>query len=138
MYVHALKYTHTHARTHTHMHTQTSYLLTSECHLTIFLPFTYLCISFTSAHVYLLLSTDKSISVLGINGDVSTVGFEPDTVNTCGTQPFEDIFVLLTISGVRYPLIGMCNRRYCEVQMIMNCGSTYIFNFSHNVCGTIV
>ena len=136
MYVHALKYTHTHARTHTHMHTQTSYLLTSECHLTIFLPFTYLCISFT--HVYLLLSTDKSISVLGINGDVSTVGFEPDTVNTCGTQPFEDIFVLLTISGVRYPLIGMCNRRYCEVQMIMNCGSTYIFNFSHNVCGTIV
>ena len=73
--------------------------------------------------MYLLLSADKSISVLGINGNVSTVGLEPDT---CGTQPFEDIFVLFTSSGVRYPLIGMCNRRYCEVRVIVNCGSTYV------------
>ena len=87
--------------------------------------------------MYLLLSTDKSISVLGVNGNVSTVGFELGTVDTCDTKPFKDIFILLPSSGVRYPLIGKCNRRYCGVRSIVNCGSTNVY-FSHDVCGTIV
>ena len=82
---------------------------------------TYLCVSFS--YVYLLLSTDKSISVLGVNSNMTTVRFEPDPGDTCTAEPFESIFVLFQDSGIHYPLIGMCNLRYSEVQMIVNCES---------------